>query len=372
VAREDAGVIAAAAFRQGFVTVSARGFLHAYRDRAGGKPPAPEPWLGWALSAPASSADFSITRAHAAADLASGRIAVTSSPATTGDQLVVLQARHGRSVHEVTRLRLRAMATGICFHDREHVIVAGREYVERLRVSPRNYYQQTAARPLRGARDLVLVNGRDEVCALDDSGAVAYFSASSLDKAREPRELAGLRGTALWGAPGNVSHALGGDGAVHVVTRELLALQELADRPMTAWQPADAATLARAEVVVARCPAARPLHGLLAACLDQKFGGDVRPPPPAPPSHVPGSWSRSLLRHGRLREKRVTPAGPGVAPVTAGQRPGGSTIANADGYAVNGRVWKQPGRAARASAQRGRMPSLPTGGVRFAGNDHFG
>jgi hypothetical protein len=250
VARENTGTLAAVACRRGFATVSAHGFLHAYH--APGRLPAPGMWLGWSLFR-----DFSVTSACAAAHLASGRIAVTSTSRAGEHLLLMLDMRREAGVHSV-RIQLPATAGGVCFHDREHVIVASPGHVQRWEVNGWDDYRCTIIGSLRGARDLVLVSGRDEVCALDDSGAVSYLRARSLEVVHAPRGLSGMRGTALWGAAGSASHALGGDGAVHVVTGELLALQELADRPMTAWQPADAGTLARAEAVVARCPAARP------------------------------------------------------------------------------------------------------------------
>jgi hypothetical protein len=83
-------------------------------------------------------------------------------------------------------------------------------------------------------------------------------------------------GTALWTAAGNSGHALAGDDAVTVVTPDLIALQELADRPQATWGPADMATVPRAAPLIGRRPAARPLYAVLAGALEHRLAGDVR------------------------------------------------------------------------------------------------
>ncbi len=88
--------------------------------------------------------------------------------------------------------------------------------------------------------------------------------------------LTGRSGTLLLSSPGTAWHVLGGNWFVDVVTSESLALQGIGDRPQPAWRPADLIAAQNAASIVQGNPDTRPWYDLLLACLEHRFGGDVR------------------------------------------------------------------------------------------------
>jgi hypothetical protein len=140
--------------------------------------------------------------------------------------------------------------------------------------------QKTTAGKLGGMSPIV-VAARDEICVLnewrkDGSKKTRYLNAKTLREAWGPHELRGRYGTLLLSSPGNTWHALGGIGFVDVVTPESLALQGIGDRPQQAWRPTDLITAQKAASIVQGNPDTRPWYDLLLACLEHRFGGDVR------------------------------------------------------------------------------------------------
>jgi hypothetical protein len=126
-----------------------------------------------------------------------------------------------------------------------------------------------------------VVAARDEICILaepdrDHSRKAFYLDAKTLRAVVERRELTGRSGKLLLSSPGNTWHALAGHRFVDVVTSESLALQGIVDRPQAAWRPADLIAARQAAGIVEGNPATRPWYDLLLACLEQRFGGDVR------------------------------------------------------------------------------------------------
>lgn len=217
--------------------------------------------------------------ARAAIDLGSGRIALTYRRGAQGfgtrQQVLLVEAQRSRTASVLARYSHPQPVTAIITHGRDHVIAADPHTVQRLRADGTTL-RTVASRPLQGCRDLVLRGAGDEACALDGSGAVVYLNAQSLETVTGLRELTERRGTSLWSAADNSCHALGGDRRVDVVTRELLELKRLVDRPAATWQPADLIAATRARAPMAQCPAARPLYALLTSWLEHRFADDVK------------------------------------------------------------------------------------------------
>jgi hypothetical protein len=208
------------------------------------------------------------------ADRDSGRLAVAH-----GQEVTLLEARHARRVRAARQtLTQISQVTGICFHGPDRVITTNPWEISQWRVDAVQHppFSLQVERRLRHACSPLLIAARNEVCILDDHGEVAYFDADTLEPTDRRRELTGRTGELLWSSPGNICHALGGHGFVDVVTREQMAMQALADRPQSAWVPADLATALKAAPIAARCPAARPLQDVLLGCLEYRFGDEVR------------------------------------------------------------------------------------------------
>ncbi len=273
VAHGDSGTAALASRRQGFAAVTADGYLE-FHDGDGAR------LASGRLRLPPYPGPEAFSRMRAAADPPRGRIVVTSA----ANLIVVARAQRPREAHILTWNHRPQSVTGICLHGPSHVIVAIHQRMERWQFD--GFHQPWLARrpqlnlvtteAVAGTRDLIMINARDELCVLDDSGAVCYLDAGSLRPAGRAHELSGRTGSRLWASADGITHALAGDGFADVLTRELADLQALADRPQAAWRPSDLVTALRAVPVIERCPAARPLYTLIAGCLEHRFAGDVR------------------------------------------------------------------------------------------------
>jgi hypothetical protein len=280
-ARDPAQTAAVAARQHGFAAITADGYLE-FRADDGARLRSPAVRLS-TLAEPQAFAQV-----RATAEPGSGLIAVVYPTAigTGGAQLLVVRARRAREAAVLAQAWLPGPATGIAMHGHSQVIVAADRQVSRWEITPGrdpawsrypSRLSQVAAGPAgAGARDLIMAGRPDAACVLGDSGTVRYLDPGSLQPAAGPRVLAGRAGTALWASADGATHALGGDGFADVATCELADLQALADRPQAAWLPADLVTVARVAPVIERCPAARPLYALIAACLEHRFAGDVR------------------------------------------------------------------------------------------------
>lgn len=135
---------------------------------------------------------------------------------------------------------------------------------------------QTVTADTHGIMSPVVVAARAEVCVLTSgcSGTAIYLDAKTLSSVGGP--LSGQSGTWLLSSPGNTWHALGGNRFVDVVTSEFMTLREIGVRPQTDWRPADLITIQKAASLRQGNPDALPWYDLLLACLEHRFGSDVR------------------------------------------------------------------------------------------------
>jgi hypothetical protein len=135
--------------------------------------------------------------------------------------------------------------------------------------------------------DLVSIPERGEIAVLPGGQPIAYLDAQTLATIGESRELTGRSGTKLWSSAGGSYHALGHQSpgrrevVVEVVDRRMSVVHWLAAKPMAELRPND---LAAAKSARDAFPggAARPFLDLFVACLEHRFGADVRTGAAAP------------------------------------------------------------------------------------------
>jgi hypothetical protein len=255
-------VAAMAAWRDALTAICPDGFLQFDQDEARFRtwPAGMERWIG--LGGPPAMT--------AVSDPRTGLLLVS------GDRYAfMVDAERARNIRETTR----DVLIGLIFNlpPGNAPLIADEQQV-RGRPRDQRFWLPRAAL-VRGLHDLVRAEGaggRHEICGLDATGAITYLATDDFSVVTQPRELSGRTGTALWGSPDDADYALGGDGEVRVVTRELFGLRALAGRPQVTWLRADLVTAMQAESLIGQDSSARPFYELLVGCLEHRFGGDVR------------------------------------------------------------------------------------------------
>lgn len=212
--------------------------------------------------------------ARVAVDPGSGRLAVT------GACLSIIRP-DGAGV--LARTRPPTGITAACFVGPDQVAAIDTTGQIRLYRLARRRLELRASVAGQGG-EILAIPRRGEI-AVRSGQRVRYLNAKTLaeersDGADDQQDLAGRRGTVLWGSADGRCQALGGEhedgrGFAHVIWGGHPRVIALADRPIGAMRPGD---LSVAEVAL-RGPiagvAARPFLHLLRECLRQRFAADV-------------------------------------------------------------------------------------------------
>lgn len=154
----------------------------------------------------------------------------------------------------------------ICLYDRDLLFTHGHSGGQLRRLGGSGLTEAAGSQRPLDDTSVVHISGRTELCCLRN-GRVCYLDAHTLAEVDAPRELTGRAGELLFGSPRGTCYALRGAGFVDVITLDGITLQELADRPLAKWQPADLTRFGSGH--------ASPLTELLRDCLDCRFGSDV-------------------------------------------------------------------------------------------------
>jgi hypothetical protein len=130
-------------------------------------------------------------------------------------------------------------------------------------------------------RDLVPVPQFGEIAVIDQKKGLRYLNAETAVDTKQPRELAGQRGTMLSGSPDGRHHALGGSrdgtGFADVLWSGPADVAALAGQPMAAMTRGDLAAVTSRLRDLAPGAAARPFLDLLRECLEHRFAGLITP-----------------------------------------------------------------------------------------------
>jgi hypothetical protein len=263
-------IIGAAACRRGFVTVSRDGGIRFHHSDGSA-------FASHAQPVPHDSLEGPII----AVEPDGGQLA-----AVINHRLVVMDASNPRSVRQLAQVGGPDFYRYLCFPEPARVIAAiwGSPWrLSRWDFGGAGGWQEprTATADVPTAVCPVVIAARDEICVLDDwrkdgSRKASYLDAKTLCAVAGRRELTGRYGTLLLSSPDNTWHALGGNWFVDVVTSESMALQGIGDRPQAAWRPADLIAARQAASIAGGNPDTRPWYDLLLACLEHRFGSDVR------------------------------------------------------------------------------------------------